>query len=71
MPRSLTGIKQLIELSKREDATVLTYKPCQSGQVKLKVRTGRYLYTLTIKDAAKAKKVLGSVKRNFQKTIRL
>ncbi|VEU22367.1 DEKNAAC103491 [Brettanomyces naardenensis] len=69
MAREITDIKQFVELARRADvktATVKTnYKLNAKGktfkQTKFKVRGAKYLYTLIVNDATKAKKLIQSL----------
>ncbi|CAG57704.1 uncharacterized protein GVI51_A00803 [Nakaseomyces glabratus] len=69
MAREVTDIKQFLELTRRNDvqsATVKINKKLnkngkQFRQTKFKVRGSRHLYTLTVNDAGKAKKLIQSL----------
>ncbi|CAH2447083.1 60S ribosomal protein L38 [Komagataella phaffii] len=69
MPRQITDIKKFVELTRRADvksATVKTNSKFNSKgekyqQTKFKVRGARYLYTLIVEDADKAKKLVQSL----------
>ncbi|QPG74752.1 60S ribosomal protein L38 [Brettanomyces nanus] len=69
MAKEITDIKQFVELARRADvktATVKTnFKLNARGkkfkQTKFKVRGARYLYTLIVDDATKAKKLVQSL----------
>ncbi len=67
--REITDIKQFVELARRADvkkATVkINYKLNAKGrtfkQTKFKIRGAKYLYTLIVNDATKAKKLTQSL----------
>lgn len=69
MAKEITDIKQFLELTRRADvksATVKVNKKLNRAgktfrQTKFKVRGSRYLYTLIVNDAGKAKKLIQSL----------
>ncbi|SCU82349.1 LADA_0C04632g1_1 [Lachancea dasiensis] len=69
MAREITDIKEFLELARRADvktATVKINKKLNKAgkpfrQTKFKVRGSRYLYTLIVNDAGKAKKLIQSL----------
>ncbi|KAG9394188.1 Ribosomal protein L38e [Carpediemonas membranifera] len=71
MPVPVTEIKQFIEIAKERNASELRVKRLTNGQAKLKLRTARRLYTLTLKDGKRADKVVASLKSTVKKTVKL
>ncbi|ESW97420.1 hypothetical protein KL930_000131 [Ogataea haglerorum] len=69
MAREITDIKQFVELARRADVKVATIKTNTKlnangkkfKQTKFKVRGSKYLYTLIVNDATKAKKLIQSL----------
>ncbi|SCU87309.1 LAMI_0D05556g1_1 [Lachancea mirantina] len=69
MAKEVTDIKEFLELTRRADVKSATVKVnkklSKTGkafrQTKFKVRGSRYLYTLTVNDAGKAKKLVQSL----------
>ncbi|KAG7821169.1 hypothetical protein KL942_000458 [Ogataea angusta] len=67
--REITDIKQFVELARRADVKVATIKTNTKlnangkkfKQTKFKVRGSKYLYTLIVNDATKAKKLIQSL----------
>ncbi|GKT36762.1 Ribosomal protein L38e like protein [Aduncisulcus paluster] len=72
MPKAIRDISQLVELAKRDDATEIRVKKITSGPrkgiVKLKVRTSKYLHTLTLdrKNAFRASKLISSLRSHVK-----
>ncbi|KAJ2157731.1 60S ribosomal protein L38, partial [Coemansia sp. RSA 552] len=60
MPKQIKDIKELLEITRRKDATGVRVKKNPNG-VKFKVRCSRYLYTLTVTDIQKAGKLRQSL----------
>ncbi|KAJ2372660.1 60S ribosomal protein L38 [Coemansia sp. RSA 2607] len=59
-PKQIQDIKNFLEVTRRKDAAGVRVK--KNGKVvKFKVRCSRYLYTLTVADAQKAKKLRASL----------
>ncbi|KAI9168544.1 60S ribosomal protein L38 [Blastocladiella emersonii ATCC 22665] len=55
-PKQVSDIKDFLELARRKDAKSAKIK--KTGNItKFKLRCSTYLYTLTVKDPLKAKKV--------------
>lgn len=73
MAKEIADIKEFLELIRRQDvnsATVKINKKLNKNgkafrQTKFKLRGSRYLYTLMVNDAAKAKKLLQSLPPTF------
>ncbi|KAG0674765.1 60S ribosomal protein L38 [Kluyveromyces marxianus] len=73
MAKEIADIKEFLELIRRQDvnsATVKINKKLNRNgkafrQTKFKLRGSRYLYTLIVNDAAKAKKLLQSLPPTF------
>ncbi|BAO40063.1 60S ribosomal protein L38 [Kluyveromyces marxianus] len=73
MAKEIADIKEFLELIRRQDvnsATVKINKKLNKNgkafrQTKFKLRGSRYLYTLIVNDAAKAKKLLQSLPPTF------
>lgn len=73
MAREIADIKEFLELIRRQDvknATVKINKKLNKNgkafrQTKFKLRGSRYLYTLIVNDAGKAKKLLQSLPPTF------
>ncbi|GME71693.1 unnamed protein product [Ambrosiozyma monospora] len=69
MAKEITDIKQFVELARRADVKTATVKTTTKlnlngkkfKQTKFKVRGSRYLYTLIVNDATKAKKLIQSL----------
>merc|ERR1711881_504910 len=57
MPKQITEIKDFLLKVRREDAKAVTIKKNKNGCTKFKVRCSRYLYTLNVASADKAKKL--------------
>merc|ERR1711939_936966 len=58
MPSEITDIKQFLEIARRKDAKgARLKKSSKSKDIKMKIRCKRYLYTLILKDSAKAEKI--------------
>ncbi|KAI8993421.1 60S ribosomal protein L38 [Pilobolus umbonatus] len=60
MPKQINDIKQFLEIARRKDASSARIKK-NADNVKFKVRCSRYLYTLVVKDKAKATKLKQSL----------
>ncbi|KAJ2606418.1 60S ribosomal protein L38 [Coemansia sp. RSA 1722] len=59
-PKQIQDIKNFLEITRRKDAAGVRVK--KNGKiVKFKVRCSRYLYTLTVADVQKAKKLRQSL----------
>ncbi|CAH01862.1 Rpl38 [Kluyveromyces lactis] len=73
MAKEIADIKEFLELIRRQDvnsATVKINKKLNKNgkafrQTKFKLRGSRYLYTLIVNDAGKAKKLLQSLPPTF------
>ncbi|ODV83525.1 hypothetical protein CANARDRAFT_29963 [[Candida] arabinofermentans NRRL YB-2248] len=69
MAREITDIKQFVELARRSDVSTATIKTNSKlnsvgkkfKQTKFKIRGSKYLYTLIVNDATKAKKLIQSL----------
>merc|ERR1712188_7530 len=57
MPKQITEIKDFLLKARRTDAKAVTIKKNKNGATKFKVRCSRYLYTLNVASADKAKKL--------------
>merc|ERR1712178_120140 len=57
MPKQITEIKDFLLKARRTDATSVTIKKNKNGATKFKVRCSKYLYTLNVPSADKAKKL--------------
>lgn len=57
MPQQITEIKDFLLKARRKDAKTVSIKVNKTGETKFKVRCSRYLYTLKVQDADKAKKL--------------
>mmetsp|Transcript_8595 Transcript_8595/g.12671 ORF Transcript_8595/g.12671 Transcript_8595/m.12671 type:complete len:81 (+) Transcript_8595:40-282(+) len=64
MPKQIFEIKDFLLKARRRDAKSVTVKVNQSKNknrtTKFKLRTTKYLYTLVVRDAQKAKKIKNS-----------
>ncbi|KAI7893403.1 60S ribosomal protein L38 [Mucor mucedo] len=60
MPQQIKDIKQFLEIARRKDAQSARIKK-NSDSIKFKVRCSKYLYTLVVKDKAKASKLRQSL----------
>jgi len=60
MPREIFDIEEFIKLSEKAEYC-LVKSNIRDGTIKLKLRTKRYLYTLTVKDNAEAEEDLKKV----------
>ncbi|CDO93362.1 unnamed protein product [Kluyveromyces dobzhanskii CBS 2104] len=73
MAKEIADIKEFLELIRRQDvnsATVKINKKLNKNgkafrQTKFKLRGSKYLYTLSVNDAGKAKKLLQSLPPTF------
>ncbi|KAI9350093.1 ribosomal protein L38 component of cytosolic 80S ribosome and 60S large subunit, partial [Obelidium mucronatum] len=66
-PKQITEIKDFLLTARRKDARSIKIKK-NGNQYKFKVRCSRYLYTLTVADADKAKKLKQSLPPGLQIT---
>merc|ERR1712131_400504 len=57
MPKQITEIKDFLLKARRKDAKAVSIKKNKNGATKFKVRCSRYLYTLDVTSADKAKKL--------------
>merc|ERR1711893_571319 len=57
MPKQITEIKDFLLKARRKDAKAVSIKKNKNGCTKFKVRCSRYLYTLDVSSADKAKKL--------------
>merc|ERR1712178_179895 len=57
MPKQITEIKDFLLKARRVDAKSVTIKKNKNGATKFKVRCSKYLYTLNVPSADKAKKL--------------
>merc|ERR1712039_92366 len=57
MPKQITEIKDFLLKARRTDAKSVTIKKNKNGATKFKVRCSKYLYTLNVPSADKAKKL--------------
>ncbi|AFZ80307.1 60S ribosomal protein L38, putative [Theileria equi strain WA] len=73
MPKQLKDLKEYLAVLKRSDAKGVTvYKKKGKGGVvntKFKVRCSRYLYTLSVPNAAKASKIEASIPSSLEKKV--
>ncbi|KAM3583302.1 60S ribosomal protein L38 [Umbelopsis sp. WA50703] len=60
MPKQVQDIKNFLEITRRKDAKSAAIKK-NADSVKFKLRCSRYLYTLVVKDQAKANKIRQSL----------
>ncbi|KAJ1555327.1 60S ribosomal protein L38 [Cladochytrium tenue] len=60
MPKQIKEIKEFLMTARRKDAKQVRIKK-NGSQFKFKVRCSRYLYTLVVADADKAKKLRQSL----------
>ncbi|KAI8074478.1 60S ribosomal protein L38 [Gongronella butleri] len=60
MPKQVTDIKQFLEITRRKDAKSTQIKK-NGDTYKFKVRCSRYLYTLVVKEKARANKLRQSL----------
>ncbi|GAA5815733.1 hypothetical protein MFLAVUS_009247 [Mucor flavus] len=60
LPQQIKDIKQFLEIARRKDAVSARIKK-NPDSVKFKVRCSKYLYTLVVKDKAKATKLRQSL----------
>ncbi|ORY97746.1 60S ribosomal protein L38 [Syncephalastrum racemosum] len=60
MPKQIKDIKEFLEIARRKDAKSARIKKNEDS-IKFKVRCSRYLYTLVVKDKAKASKLKQSL----------
>jgi large subunit ribosomal protein L38e len=58
MPKSVTQPKKFLELAGRPDAKWIKVKKVGEEETKFKLRTSKYLYTLTVKQAKIVKLVV-------------
>ncbi|KAI8610785.1 ribosomal protein L38e, partial [Chytriomyces sp. MP71] len=65
--RQITEIKSFLEIARRKDAKSIRIKK-NGSQSKFKVRCSRFLYTLVVADADKAKKLKQSLPPGLQVT---
>eukprot|EP00182_Erythrolobus_australicus_P003868 CAMPEP_0185834624 /NCGR_PEP_ID=MMETSP1353-20130828/5788_1 /TAXON_ID=1077150 /ORGANISM="Erythrolobus australicus, Strain CCMP3124" /LENGTH=71 /DNA_ID=CAMNT_0028533085 /DNA_START=81 /DNA_END=296 /DNA_ORIENTATION=- len=69
MPQQIHEIKQFLQAARRKDArSVRIKKSKKSGATKFKVRCSKYLYTLSVAQADKAKKLEQSLPPGLQVT---
>jgi large subunit ribosomal protein L38e len=62
MPKEIKEIKEFLLCARRADATKLKIRKVKdTTTTKFKVRCSKYLYTLVVKDASKADKLLASL----------
>lgn len=65
MPAEIKDIKQFLEYARRADVKAATIKKNVGGATKFKIRGSRHLYTLSIKDKEKARKLIHSLPPNL------
>ncbi|KAF8370420.1 rpl-38 [Pristionchus pacificus] len=65
MPRQIQDIKDFLLKARRKDAKSVTIKKNKEN-VKFKVRTSRFLFTLVIQDKEKADKLKASLPPGLQ-----
>ena len=58
MPKEIKDVRDFITTARRKDASLIKIKKNPSGETKFKVRCSKYLYTLVVKDSAKADKLI-------------
>ncbi|EEA06742.1 60S ribosomal protein L38, putative [Cryptosporidium muris RN66] len=72
MPVQITDLRTFINTSRRQDAksvAVVRVKREHHVTTKFKIRCSRYLYTLVMKDAEKAKKLEASLPPTLNKVV--
>ncbi|KAJ3064412.1 60S ribosomal protein L38 [Podochytrium sp. JEL0797] len=65
LPKQITEIKEFLLTARRKDAKSIKIKK-NGNQYKFKVRCSKYLYTLSVADADKAKKLRQSLPPTLQ-----
>jgi len=66
MPKEITDIREFLQISRRADAKSVKIKK-NTENTKFKIRCSKYLYTLVMKDKAKADKLKQSFPPSLQK----
>ena len=64
MPKQLTNVKDFLLATHRKDAKEVRVKK-NADNTKFKVRCSRYLYTLVVRDAARAQQLRQSLPDNL------
>ena len=64
MPKQITSVKEFLVHTHRSDAKEVRVKK-NADNTKFKVRCARYLYTLVVRDAARAEKLRKSLPDNL------
>jgi large subunit ribosomal protein L38e len=66
MPKSVTQPKKFLELCSRPDAKSIKVKKLKEDVTKFKLRTTKYLYTLTVKQSKIVKLVTDAIPQNLE-----
>lgn len=66
MPKSVATPRKFLELAARPDAKAIKVKKVSDEVTKFKLRTTKYLYTLTVKQEKFAKLVTDSIPQNLE-----
>eukprot|EP00815_Leptocylindrus_aporus_P007311 CAMPEP_0116061568 /NCGR_PEP_ID=MMETSP0322-20121206/7164_1 /TAXON_ID=163516 /ORGANISM="Leptocylindrus danicus var. apora, Strain B651" /LENGTH=69 /DNA_ID=CAMNT_0003546555 /DNA_START=73 /DNA_END=282 /DNA_ORIENTATION=+ len=66
MPKQITDIRDFLQKARRKDAKLVKIRK-RPTQTKFKIRCSRFLYTLTVDDAAKAEKLTQSLPPGLEK----
>ncbi|CBK23988.2 uncharacterized protein [Blastocystis hominis] len=56
-PKQIKDVRDFIAVARRKDARQIKIKKGTAGETKFKVRCSKYLYTLIVKEQAKADKL--------------
>ncbi|KNB44163.1 60S ribosomal protein L38 [Blastocystis sp. subtype 4] len=67
LPKEIKDVRDFITCARRKDASLIKIKKNPTGETKFKVRCSKYLYTLVIKDAAKAERLAKSLPPTIKK----
>jgi len=68
MPKECTDIKAFVQMARQKEAQGVVIAEGKDGAVKFKLRMSKYLYTLTVTDADKAKKITAALPPGLIKT---
>lgn len=66
MPKSVTTPRKFLELAGRQDAKWVKVKKVNDEVTKFKLRTAKYLYTLTVKQAKFVQLVTESIPKELE-----
>ena len=66
MPKSVATPRKFLELAARPDAKTIKVKKVSDEVTKFKLRTTKYLYTLTVKQEKFAKLVTDSIPKELE-----